>query len=184
MQREAYPPHTSKRKALILVGVGIGALLILVALFSRGRIDLSQGDMRAIQGRFRQLERRIDRLEDTKERIIFLQKQERAIKQRIAGHNGGGPLTEQLEALNERVEHLEKTLAAGSSRTVAQSQDTREPLAVPGGRYHVVQSGDTLYVIAQRYGISVEQLCRLNNMTLNQVIYPGERLMVAPAASQ
>lgn len=185
MQQRTSSTFRLKRKALILVGAGIGALLILVVLFFPGRIDLSPGDMRGIQDRFRHLERRIARLEDTKERIVFLQKQERAIKKRIAGSDRGEvSLEERLEDLSARVDRLEKTLAAGASRTGALSKTSREPLPLPGGRYHVVQSGDSLSKIAQHYGISVDELCRLNSMTPNQIIYPGQRLLVAPEGTQ
>jgi LysM repeat protein len=186
MQQTRSSGSTSKGIVLVLVGAGIGVLLIVLVLFSSGEIELAPGDMHAVQEKFRELEGRIARLEDTKERIIFLQKQERAIKERIAAYPGGEmvPLEEQVESLSERVERLEKAVAAGASKPGGISPRSGEASPVPGGRYHMVHQGDTLSKIANQYGISVEQLCRLNNMTPYQVIYPGERLLVAPAASQ
>jgi len=176
---------TSKRKPLILVGTGIGVLIVIVAFFFTGGIELSPRDRDAIAEKFDELESRIARLEDTKKRIIFLQKQERAIKKRIAGyHEGGVSLEEQVQALSERMDRLEKAIAPSGSKKEAVSPGSREPAPVPGGRYHRVQAGDTLSKIAQKYGISVAQLCRLNNITPNQVIFPGERLMVAPPSNQ
>lgn len=176
---------TSKKKVLVLVGAGIGVLIMVLALLSTGGIELSPGDMHAIHDKFDELDNRLARLEDTKKRIIFLQKQERAIEQRIAGYpEGGASLEEQVEALSKRVERLEKQVAPGTSKTGGTSPGSPKPLPVPGGHYHTVQQGDTLSKIARQYGISIEQLCRLNNMTPNQVIYPGERLVVAPAANE
>ncbi|MDQ7005605.1 MAG: LysM peptidoglycan-binding domain-containing protein [Acidobacteriota bacterium] len=46
------------------------------------------------------------------------------------------------------------------------------------GRVHVVRRGESLYRIAHRYGVSVDTLCRLNNIRPDQTIHPGDRLTV------
>ncbi len=43
---------------------------------------------------------------------------------------------------------------------------------------HRVQSGDTLWTIAQRHGVTIEQLCNLNRIPRNQTLYPGQVLRV------
>jgi len=50
---------------------------------------------------------------------------------------------------------------------------------VPAGRtfYHTVRRGETISVIARRYGVSAEDLKRWNGMTQN-VIKVGQRLRV------
>lgn len=54
---------------------------------------------------------------------------------------------------------------------------------VSGVRYHTVRRGETLWIISQRYGVSVEQLRRWNGMRANDVmIQVGERLAVVPPA--
>ena len=47
------------------------------------------------------------------------------------------------------------------------------------GQYHEVKHGDTLYKIAQEYGTSVDELCRLNQIAQDQTIYPGQKIRVA-----
>jgi len=47
------------------------------------------------------------------------------------------------------------------------------------GQIHVVRSGDTLRGIARRYGLSVADLMRRNNLSANHLLRPGERLVVA-----
>ena len=61
---------------------------------------------------------------------------------------------------------------------------TRMPFSLPKSRYHEVRPRDTLYSIAQRYSLSVDALCRLNNMTPRQVIHPGQELLVEPGGNQ
>jgi RND family efflux transporter MFP subunit len=51
-------------------------------------------------------------------------------------------------------------------------------------RYHEVQRGESLYLIAQKYGISVDELCRLNDINPRQVIRPGQKLLVSSEKPQ
>lgn len=46
-------------------------------------------------------------------------------------------------------------------------------------RYHKVGKGDSLYSIAQRYGMSVDELCRLNGIKKTKAIIPGQKLRCA-----
>ncbi|MBA4380000.1 MAG: hypothetical protein C0393_04835, partial [Anaerolinea sp.] len=50
-----------------------------------------------------------------------------------------------------------------------------------GSIIHIVQKGDTIYGIAFAYGIPVEELLRLNGLTLDSVIYVGKQLIIRPA---
>lgn len=43
---------------------------------------------------------------------------------------------------------------------------------------HLVQRGDTLYRLSQRYGVSVAELQRFNGMASSTVIYVGQSLCV------
>ncbi|MBL7178929.1 MAG: LysM peptidoglycan-binding domain-containing protein [Desulfobacterales bacterium] len=45
-------------------------------------------------------------------------------------------------------------------------------------RSHKVQTGDTLFSIARRYGVSLETLRRINKLTPGQSIHPGDSLIV------
>ncbi len=48
------------------------------------------------------------------------------------------------------------------------------------GRYYFVQPGDSLSLIANRYGIPALELARINGIPLNQTLYPGFRLYLPP----
>jgi len=64
---------------------------------------------------------------------------------------------------------------------VAQAAYTaqQKPHSQAKGQYHVVSSGDTLSKIGEKYGISVDELCRLNNMKKTDTIHPGQKLLVS-----
>jgi len=46
----------------------------------------------------------------------------------------------------------------------------------PAGQYHVVQKGETLYSISKKYGLTVEELRRLNKFNKESLLQPGQRL--------
>jgi len=49
--------------------------------------------------------------------------------------------------------------------------------------YHTVKSGDSLWAISNKYNISISQLCKLNGISVNTVIYPNQRLLVKKGSS-
>jgi len=52
--------------------------------------------------------------------------------------------------------------------------------AAHNGRYHKVKPKETVYSIARRYGMSADEIYRLNNLKQTQNIRPGQKLLVAP----
>ncbi|MBW1999237.1 MAG: LysM peptidoglycan-binding domain-containing protein [Deltaproteobacteria bacterium] len=56
----------------------------------------------------------------------------------------------------------------------------KSSMSKAGGNYHEVRSGDTLYGIAKRYGVTVEQLRDLNRMEKDDKIYVGQKILLPP----
>ncbi len=48
----------------------------------------------------------------------------------------------------------------------------------PGPVVHTVRRGETLYRIAGRYRVTVDQICALNNISPSTTLYPGTRLTI------
>lgn len=44
--------------------------------------------------------------------------------------------------------------------------------------YHKIRSGDTLYGLSRRYGVSVNQICRLNGISRNTILRIGRTLRI------
>jgi len=49
-----------------------------------------------------------------------------------------------------------------------------------GAIYHVVQAGQSAWTIAAQYGIELDELFELNNLTEYSVLHPGDVLMIRP----
>lgn len=69
---------------------------------------------------------------------------------------------------------------------------TQPPLSIPnwvtstpnldGSVVHTVLSGQTLIGVSAVYGISLDELLKLNQLTKNSLIFPGDQLLIKPAS--
>jgi LysM repeat protein len=86
-------------------------------------------------------------------------------------------LVQRVEALTQRVEALEKR----TQSTIESKAKTAPPKPVVKGqkRYHRVQKGETLSMIGKKYGTAVEELRKLNNLSADQSVRTGQRLLVS-----
>ena len=50
-----------------------------------------------------------------------------------------------------------------------------------GALIYTVQAGDTLFSIAQRFGVSLDDVIEANNISNPDVIFEGETLTIPPA---
>jgi LysM repeat protein len=111
-----------------------------------------------------------------KERLLIFLKEKGILTKSSRGHIYyyiSEDAIAQIEDL-EFKEHIREFVTELLDRTTA------APKSVVA-RPYVVQPRDTLWDIAERHGISVEELVHFNNMNIHDPIYPGQELMVAPA---
>lgn len=141
----------SLRPSIVLV-----VLFLSVTVFTFGGCggETPKEDLDLINGRLEQLENKILQLEaqftETKESVTTL-----------GSH---------VKTLEERIDTFTKKIEKTPVPKQAISQEKKE--------YHNVVRGDTLYSISKKYGLSVEEIRRLNNLNKNQSIQPGQKLMV------
>lgn len=53
-----------------------------------------------------------------------------------------------------------------------------KPTVTVSGSYYTIQSGDSWWSIANRFGMDMYQLAQLNGMSINTVIHPGQKIKV------
>lgn len=110
----------------------------------------------------------------------------RALQDRVAALETRGErvadLEKQVAALEARLENLQQTVTQ-IRYSARRGTVTREGPAEGGRRSHVVRSGENLSLIARKYGISVAELCRFNQITPKQVIRPGQKLWIEPSGN-
>jgi LysM repeat protein len=185
-ERHKKPPDSkSQRKILVLWSGVILLLIVIIALLFGGGKEVGTGKPISIKPGLDQIEERLQRLEGMYEKIALLEKQERGLQQSIARTDRSRQsLAERLDSLFREVETLRKrqTPVAAKIEPKSTVQEKRVPEAKR--QYHVVLSGDSLYGIARKYSMSVDDLRRLNNLRPKQVIYPGQKLLIVQGSGQ
>jgi LysM repeat protein len=184
-RHRAFLDFASQRKTLILGGIGVLLLIVLIALFFGGSDTLSKKDLASFKARLDQLEDRLTRFEGVEIRVASLEKKEKELEQSLAeADRSKRLLTQQYTTLNQRLDSLQKTKTLVPAKSKAPIAPKKKPPTLGKKRFHEVRPGDTLYRIANKYGISIEELCRLNNISQNKIIQPGQKLVVSPGSQK
>ena len=95
------------------------------------------------------------------------------------------------KSVNDVIHPGQRLVVNGSTSTVSIPKAEKPTPTTPAtpttatstaGSY-VVQAGDSFWGIAHKHGISLETLLSLNNKSVNDVIHPGQRLVVSGSTS-
>jgi LysM repeat protein len=81
-----------------------------------------------------------------------------------------------LEEVNERLAKVEPL-----GKEISMLKDAKVSEKGTKTRYHQVRTGQTLWGTSRRYGLTVEELRKLNGLAPGAVIHPGQKLIVSPA---
>jgi LysM repeat protein len=173
----------SQIRILVPWGAGILILSVIIALFFGSGGNVSKEDLSQIETKIDLLAQRLTQLEGLENKLAQLEKQGKSLQQSIAKTDSSGKSqTKRLDKLTKGLDVLQKDMAALAMKVKAPLTNKKKQTHEVTGRYHQVSAGESLYRIAQKYGITVDELLRLNNLKKNQAIYPGQKLLVAPAA--
>jgi membrane-bound lytic murein transglycosylase D len=102
---------------------------------------------------------------------------------------GGDSLEGLSRKLSVGIQDLRSMNGLGTAGSIREGTNLWVPLAQaelsarlhhggPREAHHVVRPGDTLYSIARDHGITVEDLTDLNQLRSDQIIHPGDRLLL------
>lgn len=169
-QRQDLGSNTLKRslKPYLFLGAGLVVLVVLLVLFfPTSQSTQSANQLKMLEGRFKNIEDRLFALE--------------GIEKRLAQGEEG---VSRVEGLEKRLAHMEQQIADVAKMTerapAPKAQKTAKPEQAPSEiRYHQVRAGETLYNIARRYGLKVDELRQLNKLAPDAVIRPGDKLIVS-----
>jgi LysM repeat protein len=157
---------------------------LLIILFNRGHDTTAPQRIAALEQRLQQLEDRLDKFEGIDEKVTAIWEQAKSFekfKDRFDRSEASTSL--RMDHLTMSLEALQKQLnEARSSRPAVASKNHAAGKSESKAQYHQVEPGDTLYSISKKYGITVEELIRLNNMKPDSVLMPGQKLIIHQAA--
>jgi LysM repeat protein len=198
LQAEIDSNARNRKKSLpvsTLLLAAIGAALVVVVMVTVWFWEKPEGQrpakrLKLLEHRIEQLEGRLARLNGINERVMTLESQgqkfmtavdrldrfETAITQRM------DILAKELAGVQPAAAGKSSTAAESSSGSTAEEQKSETPAGPPAGAdestVHTVSAGETLYSISRRYGMSVDELRRANQLDEKATIYPGQTLNV------
>jgi len=146
----------------------------------------SKDSFNAIVAKLDQLENRFDPLKEQLSKVEESLKTANGISsQRVFSDTSltaqTPPQPKKMPAPIETVKQAIPQGAAAPAGIKIQPSSPQKEKIQPGQQYHMVERGETLYRISKRYGISVEEICRLNNFKQGKTIQAGQKLLVTPA---
>jgi len=112
-------------------------------------------------------------------KVVFLELEKQATELKKPIENSESSPKGSQDETSREADQGEKQTASATAKSEALSASSANPTGQVMTQYHEVQSGESLYVIAMKYGLSVDELCRLNDMHPSQIIRPGQKLLVS-----
>ena len=88
------------------------------------------------------------------------------------------PILKEVETLAPRMNLLEKQLTSIQVRQKV-TPVRSIPIHADKGQYYEIKEGDTLFGISKKYGLSIEELARINNLHEEELILVGQKLVVS-----
>jgi len=137
----------------VWIGVGlIGLVILIVILLPR------TGDY-GLKWKINSLDAKLKQVEGNINRLVWIEAR--------------------LDKMEEKIKEFEVMMNTLERFGKSSTQPTAEsPEAMAKARYHRVRAGETLYGISRRYGLTIEELRRLNQLPKEATIYPDQKLLI------
>ena len=87
-------------------------------------------------------------------------------------------IIEENQRLRVAIDDYRRRLLTAQRRLAELEKGTSAPPAPESGEFYVIQRGDSLSRIAQKFKVSVEEVRRINQLTPDAVLQIGNRLRI------
>jgi LysM repeat protein len=172
--------RTPIKGILALWGAAILVLSLFITLFFGGRGEVSREDLTAVNARIEEIEVKLSRIENNWEK---LGSGDQSIKKSVSAlEKSFDSLNKRLAGLSAKVEAVRKKAAVKTVKKESTKKvSTKKGMTTPGrGLYHTVKKGETLFGIAEKYNLTLDELLKINNLKKGHVLKVGQKLLVVP----
>ncbi|MBW2584557.1 MAG: LysM peptidoglycan-binding domain-containing protein [Deltaproteobacteria bacterium] len=160
-------------------GVLQNILFVFILSGSSDGVKLEQ--LQALEKRIEQLEKRMATLgvmDQALERIDNSEKELGLIMERVDRFEG--TVTTQIDQIIKELGKLHQKTGSAPAPKAKAAQPVAKSTTEKKMRVHEVSAGETLYSISRRYGLTVDQLRKYNNIGKDTAIRPGQKLKLSP----
>jgi len=185
--RDFQAPSDTKRQRKILLIAIVGVLLAVALFVGSFRLGNRYSDkgLSSIRDSIVQVGERQQKLEKMGSRIALLEKLQRGLSEHVSRLDGSAKSTRgQLEKLTQEIALFQQRIGPDAAKEGATRGIREKPPSGGKGHYYEVCPGDSLYTISRKYGITVDELCRVNHITPDQVIRPGQKIIISRESPQ
>jgi LysM repeat protein len=161
----------SLRQFLLFAAVAVLVLILASALLFKAHDRAVKVEINTVHLKLTTLEMGVSRLEQEVSEL------RQFVSAQIESETPPNP---KIDALSKRMDRLENKIAAFAPVPKAPKPTSVDTAPQTKAKYHQVRRGETLFRISKDYGLSLEQLCRLNQITPDTPIQPGQKLLVSP----
>lgn len=173
------------RLTLVFVGVGFVVLVMIFVWFmEKPRTGTAAKRINMLESKIEQLEKTMAKINAIDEKLTTLENQSQKFMLAV------DRLDRFETSISLRMDQVGKKLAA--LQTVTEEFRSKPDVAPQSPvvsrndsteTYHTVSTGDTLYSISRRYGLTVEELRKTNQLPEDATIYEGQKLIIISDAA-
>jgi LysM repeat protein len=178
----ANPSKISEKIPLSKFGIGFLILLILLLLlFARNRMVRFENRINALENRVKSVEEKSQKLYAMGGGMAQIEEQFQTVEQLKARiDRSEQALTSRMDQIVKDFEKLKQQMLDTGIRKAKSSKTEKVSRSTSKNRYHIVKSGETLYTIGRRYGVTVKELKKINKLGDSSVIHSGQKLVITP----
>ena len=183
-ERHVWDRKKSSTIPIVLLGLGFFVMIILFFIFLSKTTDIaSKKEIVNIEKRLVLIEERLGKIDKIDEKLILLDMQGKKFELFVDRFDEfETSLSLKIDIINnELYTSKEKGNKTGKSKKPVKTKNSKK---ITHPIWHEVTAKETLYQISRRYGLTVDALRKLNRLTPEAVIHPGQKLIVAPVESR
>jgi anti-anti-sigma factor len=150
---------------LLLIAAGVFLFLILLIVYMTRD---GSSDVQALNKKVSFLEQKVAQLEGQSKELSNIPGKMESLRK---------DLTDRSQEFEKGLAEVRQQIESVSQKVTPPSQPRPKP-AEKKPQYHTVVRGETLFGISKKYGLSVEELRRLNNLKTSRQIMVGQKLIV------
>ncbi len=175
-------PKNAEKIPFLKLGIGLLVLLILLLLlFVRNKMTRFDSRLNTLEDRVQRVEEKGQKLDSMRYGMAQIGEQSQSVEQlKTRLDRSEKTLTARMDQISKEFGNLKRqALKAGIVKTKS-SKTAKILQRTVKSRYHIVKSGETLYTIGRRYGVTVKELQKINKLSGGNVIHPGQKLKISP----